>query len=419
MRKSLESQKSAGFRKTILSNGVRLISEEIPSVRSVSVGIWVFTGSRDETEAESGISHFIEHMVFKGTARRSMSQIARRMEAVGGYLNAFTGKEYTCFYARALDEHLARAIDTVSDLVLTPSFPEREIVKEKDVVVEEMKMYEDSPEDIIFDHFEGVIYGGHPMGRPIIGTEETVRSFTAEQLHSFVESHYTPDNMVLAMAGNLDHDRAVRLAEKAFQSTPRPPKPRFRSPVEHYRATDLVKHKSMQQAHLVLGRQALHLHHPRRVTLSVLNTILGGGMSSRLSQNIREKHGYCYSVYSFMNLHSDTGDFGIYMGTDASKIDHARKLIFRELDKLIQRPISQQGLRQAKAQVKGAIMLGLENMGNRMMRIGRQELYFERNYTLDEILAEVDAVTVGEIQELAAALFAPDQFSSVVMLPEG
>ena len=417
MRNSKASQLGEGFRKTTLSNGVRLVSERIPSVRSVSVGIWVFTGSRDETVEESGISHFIEHMVFKGTANRSMSQIARRMEAVGGYLNAFTGKEYTCFYARALDEHLSRAIDTVCDLVLEPTFAEKEISKEKDVVIEEMKMYEDSPEDLVFDRFESIVYGKHPMGRPVIGNAKSVRRFTRDGLLQYMDAHYTPDNIVLAMAGNLDHDRAVKLAEKVFRNSARKERVQRREPVAKYNPEQNVDHKVMQQAHLVVGRQALSLHHPQRVALSVLNTILGGGMSSRLSQNIREKYGYCYSIYSFLNLHSDTGDFGVYMGTDGSKIDHARKLIFRELDKLTLRPVGVQVLRQAKAQVKGAIMLGLESMGSRMMRIGRQELYFKKNFTLDEILAQVDAVKVQDVQDVAGSLFNPEQFSSAVLLP--
>ena len=244
------------FRKTTLPGGVRVLSESIPSVRSISVGVWIFTGSRDEREEESGISHFIEHMVFKGTARRRMHHIAQRMEAVGGYLNAFTSKEYTCFYARSLDEHLGRAIDTVCDLVLSPSFPEKDLAKEKDVVLEEMKMYEDTPEDLIFDRFEGAIYDAHEMGRPIIGTPASVRAFTRDQLVDYLERHYTPDRIVVAVAGNVDHDRVVRLAARAFEGTGRTPRRADRNPVNGYAPAEIVERRPIQQAHLVLGTRS-------------------------------------------------------------------------------------------------------------------------------------------------------------------
>lgn len=405
------------FHKTTLANGVRVITESIPSVRSVSVGVWIFTGSRDETTEESGISHFIEHMVFKGTSRRRMHQIAQRMEAVGGYLNAFTTKEYTCYYARALDEHLERAVDTVCDLVLEPSFPEKELAKEKDVVLEEMKMYEDTPEDLIFDHFEGLIYKDHELGRPIIGVPETVQAFSRDQLVGYLDRHYTPNRIVLAVAGNVDHDQVVRMAEKVFTDTRRVPLEATRTPVNGYAPEHKVATRPIQQAHLVVGTRCYGIHAPERVALTVLNTILGGGMSSRLNQNIREKYGYCYNVYSFVNMHSDAGDFGVYMGTDAGKVDRAQTLIFRELEKLREKPVSARTLAQAKNQVKGSIMLGLESMSNRMMRIGRQELYFGRYFTLDEIIDEVDSITAEDIQHVAGAIFETDRFSSVVLLP--
>lgn len=406
------------FEKTTLSNGVRVVTEAIPSVRSVSVGVWIFTGSRDEPAELTGISHFIEHMVFKGTSRRRMHHIAQRMEAVGGYLNAFTTKEYTCYYARSLDEHLERAIDTVCDLVLDPSFPEKELVKEKDVVLEEMKMYEDTPEDLIFDHFEETIYPNHELGRPILGYPETVQTFTREHLVDYMDRHYTPDRIVLAVSGNVNHAHVVRLAEKAFAATRRQGVAYSRSPADGYEAVDRRERRPIQQAHLVLGTRGPSVYDPERVPVTVLNTILGGGMSSRLNQNIREKYGFCYNVYSFVNMHSDTGDFGIYMGTDATKVDRARKLILRELEKLADKPVSARTLNQAKAQVKGSIMLGLESMSNRMMRIGRQELYFNRYFTLDEITTEVELVTPESIRRLAQDLFVPESFSTVILLPQ-
>lgn len=403
--------------RTTLGNGIRVVSEAIPSVRSVSVGIWVFTGSRDEQPVESGMSHFIEHMVFKGTSRRRMHHIAQRMESVGGYLNAFTTKEYTCYYARGLDEHLARAIDTVTDLVLEPSFPEKELDKEKEVVLEEMKMYEDTPEDYIFDLFEGGVYTGHALGRPVIGVPETVHAFSQQQLFDFIHTHYTPERIVMAVAGNVDHKRVVRFAEKAFTDTRRPCAERARVPVNGYTPQAIVETRPIQQAHLVLGTRAYDAYHPRRVPLMVLNTILGGGMSSLLNQNIREKYGFCYNIYSFANMHSDTGDVGVYMGTDASKVDRATKLIFRELDKLVQKRVSDRALSQAKSQVKGGIMLGLESMSNRMMRLGRQELYYHAHHSLDHVIGQVESVTVEQLREVAEALFDPQQFTRVVLLP--
>ncbi len=405
------------FQKTTLANGVRVLTETIPSVRSVSVGVWIATGSRDEAPSEAGISHFIEHMVFKGTARRRMHHIAQRLEAVGGYLNAFTSKEYTCFYARALDEHLGRAIDTVCDLVLQPNFPEKELEKEKDVVLEEMKMYDDAPEEAIFDRFESVVYRDHALGRPILGFPETVRSFSRAQLLDFVAAHYTLDRIVLAVAGNATHEEVVALAEEAFSSARSLPVERARVPVNGYAPLQLVEQRPIQQAHLILGTRGYDIHHPRRSAVTVLNTVLGGGMSSRLNQNIRERYGYCYNIYSFLNTHSDTGDIGVYMGTDAAKVARAEKLILRELDKLVERSVSRRALNQAKNQVKGSIMLGLESMSNRMMRLGRQELLFERYFTLDEVLEELDQVTVEAVQDAAQQLFHPEHFSSVALLP--
>jgi predicted Zn-dependent peptidase len=406
------------FQKTLLPSGVRIVTEEIPSVRSVSVGAWISVGSRDEKEDEAGMCHFIEHMVFKGTKNRRMHHIAQRMENVGGYLNAFTSKEYTCFYARCLDEHLPRALDTVMDLVLNPVFPERDLEREKDVVVEEMKMYEDAPDEYVFDMFDRALYGSHTMGRPVIGTEQSVRAFKRDGLLDFLKRHYTADNIVISVAGHVQHDKVVRLVEKAlagheYSTTAAS----GRSAPPEQKPTSLEEGRPIQQAHIVLGGRGLHVHDNERVALSVLNTVLGGGMSSRLNQNIREKYGYCYNIYSFVNLHSDTGDIGVYMGTDSRKVDRAFKLIRREFDRLIDRPITKTELQRAKSQSKGAIMLGLENMSSRMMRIGRQELYYGRYYTLDEIIELVESIRAEDIQNVAARLLDESRFSDIRLLP--
>ncbi len=406
------------YQKTVLPCGLRIVTETIPSVRSVAVGLWVDVGSRDEAEEEAGITHFIEHMVFKGTERRRTHQIAQRIEYVGGYLNAFTTKEHTCYYVRVLDEYLERALDTLIDLAFRPRFPEREIEKEKEVILEEMKMYEDTPDEYIFDLFEALVYAGHPLGRPIVGRAETVRSFSRSMLLDFMERHYTPDRMVLAAAGRLVHERVVALMERLLRGVPlRTPNHRQRLPAPPYRPGERVERRSVQQAHLVLGGRGYDLHHPQRAVLTVLNTLLGGGMASRLNQNIRERYGYCYNIYSFVNLHADVGDWGVYMGTDPRRVDRAEQLIRRELDKLVQAPVGRRVLAHAKNQVKGTLMLGQESMNNRMMRLGRQELYFGRYYSLDEALQEVDRVTAEEVQQVARSLFAEQEYSKVVLLP--
>jgi predicted Zn-dependent peptidase len=255
------------FRRSTLSSGIRVLTERIPSVRSISVGVWVDTGSRDEEESESGMCHFIEHMVFKGTATRKMHHIAQRMESVGGYLNAFTTKEFTCYFARSLDEHLTRALDTVLDLVLEPHFPEKEMDKEKDVVIEEMKMYEDNPEDLIYDRFEEIVYSGHSMGRPIIGYPETVRSFSRQQLIDYMDAHYTPERTVVTVAGNVDHDRVVRYIEKRVANITRQRRPRDRHVVNGYSRKEHREDRPIQQAHLVLGTRGLGAADPRRTAL--------------------------------------------------------------------------------------------------------------------------------------------------------
>ncbi len=383
------------------------------------MGVWIAVGSRDESDQEAGMCHFIEHMVFKGTTKRRMHHIAQRMENVGGYLNAFTSKEYTCFYARCLDEHVSRALDTVLDLVLNPVFPEREIEREKDVVVEEMKMYEDTPDEFVFDLFDSALYGTHAMGRPVIGTEESVRAFDRQRLLDFLHRHYTPANIVVSVAGNADHEAVVRFVEKAFAGREgATPATQQRTPPPSRKPESISSDRPIQQAHIILGARGMHVHDQERVGLSVLNTILGGGMSSRLNQNIREKYGYCYNIYSFVNLHSDTGDIGVYMGTDGRKVDRAFKLIQREFARLGEKPVSKTELQRAINQSKGAIMLGLENMSSRMMRMGRQELYYGRYYSLDEIMDLVEGVTSQDIQRLSASILDAERFSDIRLLPQ-
>jgi predicted Zn-dependent peptidase len=407
------------FRRSELGNGVRVVSEHIPSVRSVSVGVWVFVGSRDERASEAGISHFIEHMVFKGTRRRKTHHLAARMEAVGGFLNAFTTKEFTCFYARGLDEHLSRAIDVLSDMVLSPSFPAKELQKEKDVVLEEMKMYRDNPEDHIFDVFEHAVYKGHALARPILGTRKAVGDFDRARLLNFVSNQYSPERIVVSVVGNVDHDKAVREVDTLFGDLKPSGRTHRRVKPAAYRSSRSQVEIPTEQAHIVLGSRGPSMYEEDRMPLVVLNTLLGGGMSSRLNLHVRERYGFCYQIYSFMNMYLDTGDWGVYVGTDGSRVDRARTLILRELDLLVQKGVGPRELRQTKSQVKGSIMLGLESMSTRMMRLGRQELFYRKFMSLDSALEQIDAVTADDLRGLSERLFDPGNFSEVVFYPNG
>lgn len=404
--------------RTELPSGVRVLTESIPSARSVAVGAWVQAGSRDEAAAEAGITHFIEHMVFKGTERRRGYLINQRMESVGGYLNAFTSKDHTCFYARGLAEHLGRALDTVLDLVAAPTLPEREIEKEKDVVVEEIKMYEDAPEDHVFDLYEAAVYGRHALGRPVIGTEASVRALTREDLAGYMRTHFAPNRLVVAAAGALDHSEVVAQVEAMLRGLDRTPTPLDRVPPTAVKPVRLVvESPATQQAHLVVGAPTFGALDDRRAALSVLNTILGGGMSSRLNQNIREKYGFCYSVYSFVNTQADSGDAGVYIGVDPSRRERAETLVVRELTKLAEKPVSPRMLSRAKAQLKGSVVLGLESLSNRMQRLGRVELTYGELVPVEHAVAELDAVTAADVRAVAADVFDPAGLSSVALVP--
>jgi predicted Zn-dependent peptidase len=416
----LPSSIPSGFERTVLPSGVRVVTEAIPTAHTASVGVWVDAGSRDETDAEGGITHFLEHMVFKGTASRPGYLINQRMEAVGGYVNAFTSKEHTCFYAKGLAEHAGRALDTVLDLVTAPTLPAKEIEKEKDVVVEEIKMYEDTPDDQVFDLVEAAVYPGHPLGRPVIGTTESVRSFTRESLAAYLGRHYTPDRLVIAAAGAVRHADVVRLATKLLAGFDRAPGAVERSaPVAYTPTTVELKRPTTQQAHLVVSAPAFGAHDERRTALSVLNTVLGGGMSSRLNQNVREKYGWCYSVYSFVNVQADSGDVGAYIAVDPSRVDRSRALIVREMERLASEPVSARVLERARQQLKGSIVLGLESTSSRMQRLGRVELTYGREVPIAEVVEEIEAVTAADVRSVAEALFADDRLTNVVLLPDG
>ncbi|MEO1022592.1 MAG: pitrilysin family protein [Bacteroidota bacterium] len=405
--------------KTTLPNGLRVVSERISNIKSISIGIWVKTGSRDELPKQAGITHFLEHMLFKGTETRSAFDIAQSMESVGGYLNAFTSSEYTCYYARCLDSQINRAIDVLSDMVLHSTFPDEEIEKEKKVVIEEMKMYRDSPDDFLFEEFNAKIFAGHDLGRPVIGFEETVSAFQKEDLITYIKDRYTPSNLLIAVTGNVDHAQVVGLAEQHFGSL------ESRSPFEKEKELAgtrelgrLELSKAIEQTHYIYGRRSIDFNHPDKYKLLLANTVLGGGMSSRLHQNVREKYGYCYSIQTFNQSYTDSGLWGVYVGTDREYVEHVHELVVKELATIGKEPIPVKEFSEAKSQLKGKLLLSQENTSNRMTRLAKSELYFDRFVTLDELVEKIDEVTLEEVLSFSADFFDPSYFMEAVLTPE-
>lgn len=413
-----ESQNQDLVNKTILDNGLKIVTEHFESVKSVTAGIWVKTGSRNESHRQSGVTHFLEHMLFKGTESRSSYDIAMSMESVGGYLNAFTSSEYTCYYSRCLNTQLDRALDVLSDMVLHPLFPEEEIRKEKKVVIEEMKMYRDSPNDYLLEQFMGHAFKGHPLGQSTLGYEETVSAFDRQDLYDYMEDRYQPSNLLVAVAGNVDHERVVALVSEFFANVPSEDLKELDQTLPSYETRQLKLTKPIEQTHLVTGRRGLDYDHKDKYLLLLANTVLGGGMSSRLHQNVREKYGYCYTITSFNQSYKDTGLYGIYVGTDEEYVDHVRELIQEELDKLKQEPIPEKELAEAKSQLKGKLLLSIESMSNRMTRLAKSEIYFNRFVTLDELVRKIDAVQADEIQKFAQLFYDNETFSEALLTPE-
>lgn len=404
--------------KTTLENGLKIVTEHVDSVKSIAVGIWIKTGSRDEPEEKAGITHFLEHMLFKGTEKRTAFDIALSMESVGGYMNAFTSNEYTCYYIRSLDTQLERALDVLTDMVKNSNFPEDEVEKEKKVVIEEMKMYRDSPEDYLFEAFSGEVFKNHPLGRPIIGFEETVNAFERDDLFRYINNRYQPWNMLVSVAGNVKHEEVVKLVQEYLGSSNGELKSLPDQDLTLYDAHKAVITKPIEQTHMIIGRRGLHFDHEDKYLLLLANTVLGGGMSSRLHQNVREKYGYCYSIGTFNQSYTDSGLFGVYIGTDKDYVDHVRELIMAEFEKLYNEPIPEKELGEAKSQLKGKLLLSQENMSNRMTRLAKSELYFDRFVTLDELVENIDQVTEKDIQKFSEDFFNKDTYSETLLLPE-
>jgi predicted Zn-dependent peptidase len=409
------SQKNRDIHTTTLPNGVRVITEKMDHVRSVSLGVWIATGSRCEIGAENGISHFIEHMLFKGTENRSAEDIARSVDSIGGGLDAFTAKEMVSYNTKVLDEHLPLAFDVLADMVRHPLFRKEDIEKEKGVILEELKMEVDNPEYLLHEIFSSNFYKDHPLGKPIIGTKDTVQKFGRQMVRDYYRRYYSPSNILITAAGNLNHRRLVDLARERFEDLPRngslKPDP---APVPHARL--VFKNKtSLEQTHLYMGVPAYPFRHELRFACYVLNTVLGGGMSSRLFQNIREKQGLAYAVFSELSMYRDTGCMAIYAGTSVETAAKVIQCIVQELRELKENLVTPEELRRAKDHLKGSFMLGLESTSSRMGNLARQEIYFKRFYTLDEMLHSIEVVSAEQVQKIAQEFFNPKNITLAML----
>ncbi len=404
-------------RKDVFPNGLTLVTEAMAAVRSISIGVWLRTGSRHERQQENGITHFLEHMVFKGTKNRSAEEIARAADSIGGHLDAFTAKECTSFSIKVLDEHLPRAVDILSDLIKNPTLQAADITKERQVIQEEIKMVEDTPDDLVHEMFSQSYWGDHALGRPILGTPQTVESFDRPLLLDYFQRHYSPNKMLIAAAGHLEHDRLVDFAQKEFGSLPAgDPVSDGPAPLPHPHIQHRDK-KDLEQVHICVGAPAFPQSHERRYAAYILNSVLGGGMSSRLFQNIREKRGLAYAVFSSLSTFRDAGCFSVYAGTSTENALQVVQLILEEFRKLKAQRIDDEELQRAKDYLKGSMLLSLESTSSRMSNLARQEMYFGRYISLDEVAQRIEAATADEVLGVARDLIETDRIAVTVLGP--
>ena len=402
--------------KTTLKNGIRIVSKKMPHARSVSMGVWVNVGARDESELESGLSHFIEHMIFKGTRRRSAFQIAKEFDSIGGHTNAFTAMENTCYHARVMDTHTETMVDVLSDIFINSVFDPIEVDKERPVIMQEIGMVEDSPEEYVHVLSGYNFWGENPLGRSILGTPQNIIQFDARMIKKFFRRLYQPDRIVISAAGNLDHSRLVELLQPAFETIkqgngfPQRVTPKTCSVVD-------LTHRELEQMHVCLSAKGLSITDPRRYAFSLLNTILGGNMSSRLFQEVREKRGLAYSVYSFISSHGDTGMFGVYVGVAPKRALEATQLVLDEINKLKEEQVESLELKGAIEYTKGGLLLASESIDNQMVRSAQNEIHFGCEVPLQEIIEKVEAVTREDILELANELFDPRQMALTLLGP--
>jgi len=398
---------------TRLDNGITVVTEEMPASHSVTIGFWADVGSRDEEPSLAGASHFLEHLLFKGTPTRSAHEIAEAVEAVGGEMNAFTTKEYTAYYTRLLDEDLDLGLDILADIMGAPAFRADEIEAERKVILEEILMHTDEPADMVHDLFAGALYPGHPLGRLVLGDRSTITPMTRDQIDAYFRSHYRPSGLVLAAAGNLDHDHVVNGLQARFAGVPGPRPARQETALAPARPLAVFE-RPTEQAHLVVGSRAISRNDDDRFALSVLNQVLGGGSSSRLFQEIREKRGLVYSVYSYRMAYAETGALAIYAGTSPSRAPEVLELIDNELDRLVQEDITERELAVARGNVKGSLALSLEDSASRMSRLGRSQLVHGSVMPFGELSARTEAVTRADIRQLAERVLGGERSLAVV-----
>jgi predicted Zn-dependent peptidase len=400
----------------VLGNGLRLITETMPHVRSVTLGVWLTRGSRHESDERGGIAHFVEHMLFKGTDTRSAEDIAQAIDSIGGQLDAFTAKEYASYYIKVLDEHVPLAVDLLTDIVRRPAFAADEIEREKKVILEEIKMVEDTPDDLVHELFTQHFWEGHPLARPILGSRETVEALNRNTLEHYFGGAYVASNMVISAAGNLEHARVRDLIERTFGDLSARGEPFSEAPPQ-VSPQVVTRTKELEQSHICLGTNSYPQSHSDRYVSYILNTVLGGSMSSRLFQNIREKRGLAYSVFSGLSAYRDAGNITIYAGCANEAVGEVVDLCVEELKGLKRTPVPDSELRRAKDHLKGSLMLSLENTASRMSHLARQEIYFERHFGLDETLSGVEAVTAEDIQRVATDLFSNGSLAATVVGP--
>lgn len=401
--------------RSILPNGMVVITEPMPHLRSLSVGIWLRTGSRSEPAARNGIAHFIEHMVFKGTEKRTAEEIAREVDSIGGLLDAYTAKEMVCFNAKVLDEHLPIVWDVLSDLVLRPRFAKEEIAREKQVVLEEIKMDQDNPEYLVHELLTQNFWRDHPLGQPILGTPETVRDFSRASITDSFRQWYAPNHLIVTAAGHIDHAQLVEFTATAFGALKPSPNGAIPAAPRAHSSINSQSKRELEQAHLCVAVPSVSLSDERRYAFAILNTILGGGMSSRLFQNIREREGLAYAVFSELNPYSDAGMLTVYAGTALSNAEKTLALIAEEFRALKADAVTADELRRAKDHLKGSLMLALESTSARMSNLARQEMYFGRFFTLDEVLASIEAVSREETLQIAREFFQPEHVAATIV----
>jgi predicted Zn-dependent peptidase len=403
------------IRREVLPNGLIVLTEEMPHLRSVSIGVWIKTGSRHEEPEFNGISHFIEHMVFKGTKNRSAEDIARQVDSIGGNMDAFTAKECISFDIKVLDEHVPLALDILSDLVLNPVFDTKDITRERGVILEEIKMDEDNPDYLVHEIFTQNFWKDHPLGKPILGTKETVKRFERGPLTDYWKRFFIPNNMIISAAGNLRHERFVEVVKQRFSGL-KAGKNGFHQLAPKPSARIMLRNKkALEQVQICIGVPSHPISHERRYTSYILSTLLGGGMSSRLFQNIRERQGLAYAIYSELNPYRDTGCMSVYAGTSRESAPKVVQAVMNEYRALKKTPVPEEELRRSKDQLKGSLMLSLESSAARMSNLARQEMYFDRFISLDEIIRCVEAVTVEELQVMANEFFIPELVAVTVL----